>query len=140
MMFMEGAAFLAHIGEQLLLGLGVCSWLRECCQEKTEKVPRFVKVVQQAMSKDPGHLERKYMDRWMVKALRRGLKNRPLRGEERSFWENCMYGLGHVGRGAGNMFDEMRGLSVKRIASRKPQPEAKLGDADKAPLDVLPRI
>lgn len=80
----EGAAFLSMVLERLLmasLGLGMA-----CTILKGQKVPKMAEVVLAAMGHYDRFLERKYFDRWMVKVLKRGLHNRPVRREELPVW------------------------------------------------------
>jgi hypothetical protein len=69
----------------LLNALPPCVWLVTGLYSAIVKIIRgrtaadtFADVVKTAMKQDPNVLARKYADKWMVKALGRGLLNRPL--------------------------------------------------------------
>lgn len=84
MLLAEGAAFLSLVLERMLmalLGLGVA-----CTMFKKQKVPKMAEVVLEVMGHYESFLEKKYFDRWMVKALKRGLHNRPVHREELPVW------------------------------------------------------
>ncbi|CAD7694728.1 unnamed protein product, partial [Ostreobium quekettii] len=104
MLCVEGVALLTTLVEHLIIGFGICGWLRGKHREKKTKPSKFVAVVEKVMMQNTRRLERKYFERWMVKVLRRGLHNRPLRGEERSWKENFGHGwkqlTGDVGKSA----------------------------------------
>lgn len=84
MLYAEGGAFLSMIIERLCMGaMGLTV---ACSIFQKEKIPKMADIVFKAMEHSDGYLAKKYGDRWMVKALKRGLHNRPLRREELPVW------------------------------------------------------
>lgn len=84
MLYAEGGAFLSMVLERLCLG--AAGLVAASSILKKEEMPKMADIVIKAMEHSDGYLARKYGDRWMVKALKRGLHNRPLKREELPVW------------------------------------------------------
>lgn len=80
MITVECCSFLAITSDRLILSLNGFSLMRQ--RRRNRKETKLTRLFFRYLSKNAYFLQRKYFDRWMIKALKKGLYGRPARRTE----------------------------------------------------------